>query len=167
MTNCRACAYSRSARHTAAAAAAAGFLDGVAAGGNVRELAQCLRERDAAIRCSLRRPGSQPRLAADLATILPLISPLTARSSIPVVYRPSRRQIPPAIAARVAEQIEGVRLLASPAQPRSTAPTPPPCRSGLGAEHFCLSDQIRRNPWRQPAQRMRIAARPEESALIE
>jgi uroporphyrinogen-III synthase len=155
-------------RRTAAAAQAAGFRDVVAAGGDVQDLVRCLRARPPAERAGpllylagLDRSGD---LGADLSADGEIVR--TA-----VVYRAVKvDKFPPAIAAALAGgQFEGVLHFS-----RRSAQAYLECARSvrlldhaLAPVHFCLSDQIAAPLAAAGAKRVRIAARPEEAALIE
>jgi uroporphyrinogen-III synthase len=151
-------------RRTAAAARAAGFRDVTAAGGNLQDLAQCLREHGG--RDPLLYLAGQDRsgdLAGDLAG-----SGQTVCTA--VVYRAIKMdKFPPAIAAALAAgQIEGVLHFS-----RRSAQAYIDCARAAGLLeqavapiHFCLSDQIAEPLTAAGAKTVRIAPRPEETALI-
>jgi uroporphyrinogen-III synthase len=150
---------------TAAAARAAGFHDVIAAGGNVQELARCLRAE---------RSGRDPLLylagqdrSGDLAGDLVADGKIVATA---VVYRAVKLDaFPPAAAAALAAgQIDGVLHFS-----RRSAQAYIECASAAGLldralapDHFCLSDQIAEPLMVAGAKTIRIAAHPEESALI-
>jgi uroporphyrinogen-III synthase len=155
---------------TAAAAGAAGFLDVIAAGGNVQELEQQVRAW-ASGKSESRDPllylAGQDRsgdLAGDLA-----IDGLTVATA--VVYRAVRMdRFPPAVAVALAtRQIDGVLHFS-----RRSAEAYVDCARAAGLlnqaltpSHYCLSRQIAEPLMAAGAKRVRIAARPDESALIE
>jgi uroporphyrinogen-III synthase len=153
-------------RHTAAAARAAGFVDVVTAGGNMQELAQHIRAehvgRDPLLYLAGRdRSGD---LAADLAPDGRIVSTVE-------VYRAvESERFPPAIAAALAAgQIDGVLHFS-----RRSAQAYLDCaRAGglldqaLAPSHYCVSRQIADPLMAAGAKRLRIAACPEETALIE
>jgi uroporphyrinogen-III synthase len=150
---------------TAAAARAAGFLDVTAAGGDVRALAQHIREE-----CKGRDPllylAGQDRsgdLAGDLAADGPTVC--TA-----VVYRAIKMErFPPAIeAALAAAAIDGVLHFS-----RRSAQAYIDCARAAGLleralapSHYCVSRQVAEPLLAAGATNVRIAPRPEESALL-
>jgi len=157
-------------RRTATAARAAGFLDVTAAGGDVRELVQCLREwarGEEAGRYPLLHLAGQDRsgdLAGDLARDGRIVH--TA-----VVYRAvkAERFPPTVVAALAAGQIDGVLHFS-----RRSAEAYLDCAraaalldQALAIAHFCLSHQIAEPLTAAGAKTIRIASRPEEAALIE
>jgi uroporphyrinogen-III synthase len=154
-------------RRTAAAARAAGFRDVTAAGGTVEELAQHIRREERPGRAPLLYLAGQDRsgdLAADLGA--------DGRSVVTaVVYRAvAIARFPPATAAALAAgQIDGVLHFS-----RRTAQAYIDCARAAGLldqalapSHFCVSQQIAGPLAAAGAKRLRIAARPEETALIE
>jgi uroporphyrinogen-III synthase len=150
---------------TAAAARAAGFRDVIAAGGNVQELARCLRgEREG--RDPLLYLAGQDR-SGDLAGDLAADGEIVATA---VVYRAVKLEsFPPAIAAALAAgQIDGLLHFS-----RRSAQAYIDCARAAGLLdralapiHFCLSDQIAEPLIVAGAKTVRIAARPEETALL-
>jgi uroporphyrinogen-III synthase len=157
-------------RRTAAAARAAGFPDVTAAGGDVRELAQCLREwtgREDAGRHPLLHLAGEDRsgdLAGELAA-----DGRSVRTA--VVYRAVKAErFPPAVAAALAAgQIDGVLHFS-----RRSAEAYIECARAAGlldqalaAAHYCLSAQIAEPLKAAGAKATHIAARPDEAALIE
>jgi uroporphyrinogen-III synthase len=155
---------------TAAAARAAGFSDAEAAGGNVQELAQRLRAWAKAE--PARREPLLYLAGADRSGDLPGALAAVGQSvTTVVVYRAVKAdKFPPAIAAALAAgQIEGVLHFS-----RRSAEAYIDCaRAGgtlaqaLAVTHFCLSAPIAEPLVAAGAKRTRIAARPEEGALIE
>jgi uroporphyrinogen-III synthase len=146
---------------TAAAARAAGFRDVIAAGGNVQELARCLRgEREG--RDPLLYLAGQDR-SGDLAGDLAADGEIVATA---VVYRAVKLEsFPPAIAAG---QIDGLLHFS-----RRSAQAYIDCARAAGLLdralapiHFCLSDQIAEPLIVAGAKTVRTAARPEETALL-
>jgi uroporphyrinogen-III synthase len=156
-------------RRTAAVARAAGFRDVIAAGGNVQELVLCLREwaRDAHV-------GAPPLLylagqdrSGDLAAELAADGLIVATT---VVYRAVATDgFPPAVAAALAAgRVDGVLHFS-----RRSAQAYIDCaRTGallaqaLAPTHFCLSDQTAAPLTAAGASAVRIAAQPQEAALI-
>jgi uroporphyrinogen-III synthase len=152
-------------RRTAAAARAGGFLDVIAAGGNMQELAHCLRAE---------RGGRDPLLylagqdrSGDLAGALSADGQIVATA---VVYRAVKLDaFPPATAAAIAAgQIDGVLHFS-----RRSAHAYIDCARAarildhaLAPSHFCVSQQIAEPLLAAGAKVVRIAARPEETALI-
>jgi uroporphyrinogen-III synthase len=152
-------------RRTAAAARAAGFRDVTAAGGDVRALAQHIREE-----CKGRDPllylAGQDRsgdLAGDLAADGP-----TVRTA--VVYRAiEMERFPPAIeAALAAARLDGVLHFS-----RRSAQAYIDCARAAGLieralapSHYCVSQQVAEPLVAAGARSVRIATRPEESALL-
>jgi uroporphyrinogen-III synthase len=152
-------------RRTAAAARDAGFLDVIAAGGDVRELVRCLRAE---------RRGRDPLLylagqdrSGDLAGDLSAGNQMVATA---VVYRAVKLDtFPPATAAALsAGQIDGVLHFS-----RRSAQAYIDCARAAGIldhavapSHFCVSQQIAEPLLAAGAKVVRIAARPEEAALI-
>jgi uroporphyrinogen-III synthase len=156
-------------RRTAAAARAAGFLDVTAAGGDVRELARCLREwaRDDARRDPLLYLAGEDR-SGDLAGALAAEGRIVHTV---VVYRAIKAdEFPPAVAAALAAgQIDGVLHFS-----RRSAEAYLDCAraaalldQALAVTHYCLSAQIAEPLTAAGAMTLRIAARPDETALLE
>jgi uroporphyrinogen-III synthase len=155
---------------TAAAARAAGFSDAEAAGGNVQELAQRLRawaKQESARREPLLYLAGEDR-SGDLPGALAAVGQSVTTV---VVYRAVKAdKFPPAIAAALAAgQIEGVLHFS-----RRSAEAYIDCArvdgmlaQALAVTHFCLSAPIAEPLLAAGAKRTRIAARPEEGALIE
>jgi uroporphyrinogen-III synthase len=152
-------------RRTAAAVRAAGFAAVTAAGGNVQELVQHLRATPAG-RAPLLYLAGEDRsgdLAADLAADGRMVSTV-------VVYRAVKlEQFPPALAAKLAAGgIEGVLHFS-----RRSAQAYLDCAAAAMLDrapaiaHFCVSPQVAEPLMAAGAERVRIAARPEEAALIE
>jgi uroporphyrinogen-III synthase len=151
-------------RRTAAAARAAGFLDVTAAGGNVQDLVQSLRQHQG--RDPLLYLAGQDRsrdLAGDLAADGRMVSTV-------VVYRAVElERFPPAIAAALAAgQIDGVLHFS-----RRSAQAYLDCArmaalldQSLVPSHYCVSDQVAEPLMAAGAQHVRIAERPEETALL-
>jgi uroporphyrinogen-III synthase len=156
-------------RRTAAAARAAGFLDVTAAGGDVRELATCLREwaRDDVPRDPLLYLAGEDR-SGDLAGALAADGRIVHTV---VVYRAVKTdKFPPAVAAALAAgQIDGVLHFS-----RRSAEAYLDCGraaalldQALAVTHYCLSAQIAEPLTAAGARAIRIAARPQEAALLE
>jgi uroporphyrinogen-III synthase len=157
-------------RRTAAAARAAGFSDVEAAGRNVQELAQRLRawaKAEPADRDPLLYLAGEDR-SGDLAGALAAAGQCVTTV---VVYRAIKAdKFPPATAAALsAGQLDGVLHFS-----RRSAEAYIDCaRAGgmlaqsLAVTHFCLSAPIAEPLLAAGAKRTRIAARPEEAALIE
>jgi uroporphyrinogen-III synthase len=157
-------------RRTASAARAAGFLDVTVAGGDVRELVQCLREwarGDEAGRHPVLHLAGQDR-SGDLAAEL---APHGRIVHTAVVYRAvkAERFPPNVVAVLAAGQIDGVLHFS-----RRSAEAYLDCaRAGallaqaLATAHYCLSGQIAEPLTAAGAKTIRIASRPEEAALIE
>lgn len=153
-------------RRTAAAARAAGFLDVMPAGGDVHELAQHILREEPPGRAPLLYLAGQDRsgdLAADLAAGGRII--VTA-----VVYRAiAMDRFPPAIAAALAaRQIDGVLHFS-----RRSAQAYIDCARAAGLldqalapSHYCVSQQIAAPLAAAGAKSLRIATRPEETALL-
>jgi uroporphyrinogen-III synthase len=152
-------------RRTAAAAGAAGFADVTAAGGNVQELVRHLRATPGR-RASLLYLAGEDRsgdLAGDLAT-----DGLTV--STVVVYRAVKlERFPPALtAALAAGAIDGVlHFSRRSAQAYLDCAAAAMLDRALAITHFCVSPQVAEPLLAAGAKRIRIAARPEEAALIE
>jgi uroporphyrinogen-III synthase len=156
-------------RRTAAAARAAGFLDVIAAGGNVQELAQQIRgwaQAEPQGRDPLLYLAGQDR-SGDLAGDLTVDGQIVATA---VVYRAVKLDgFPPTTSAALAAgQIDGVLHFS-----RRSAQAYIDCARAAGIldralapVHFCLSDQIAEPLLAAGAKNIRIAVRPEESALI-
>ncbi|HWF96457.1 MAG TPA: uroporphyrinogen-III synthase [Xanthobacteraceae bacterium] len=156
-------------RRTAAAARMAGFRDVESAGGNVEDLAQRLRawaQEEPAGRDPLLYLAGEDR-SGDLAGALAAAGQNVATV---VVYRAVKAdKFPPSIAAALGSgQIEGVLHFS-----RRSAQAYIECaRAGgtlaqaLAPIQFCLSGQIAEPLAAAGANRTRIAARPEESALV-
>jgi uroporphyrinogen-III synthase len=153
-------------RRTTAAARAAGFLDVMPAGGDVHELAQHILREEPPGRAPLLYLAGQDRsgdLAADLAAGGRIV--VTA-----VVYRAiAMDRFPPAIAAALAAgQIGGVLHFS-----RRSAQAYIDCARAAGLldqalapSHYCVSQQIAAPLAAAGAKNLRIAARPEETALL-
>jgi uroporphyrinogen-III synthase len=156
-------------RRTASAARAAGFLDVTAAGGDVRELVQCLREwargGDAGRHPVLHLAGQDRSgdLAAELAPDGRIVQ--TA-----VVYRAVKagRFPPTVVAALAAGQIDGVLHFSrrSAEAYLDCARTAALLDQALAVTHYCLSAQIAEPLTAAGANTVRIAASPDETALI-
>jgi uroporphyrinogen-III synthase len=156
-------------RSTAAAARAAGFGDVVAAGGNVADLVQHLRgwtPEAGASRGPVLYLAGQDR-SGDLAGDLTVDGQIVATA---VVYRAVKLDgFPPTTSAALAAgQIDGVLHFS-----RRSAQAYIDCARAAGIldralapVHFCLSDQIAEPLLAAGAKNIRIAVRPEESALI-
>jgi uroporphyrinogen-III synthase len=154
-------------RRTAAAARTAGFLDVMAAGGDVQELAGHIRREE--------RPGRDPLLylagqdrSGDLAGDLAAGGWIVVTA---VVYRAVQTdRFPPAVAAALAAGwIDGVLHFS-----RRSAQAYIDCAraallldQALAPAHYCVSQQIAAPLAAAGAKRLRIAARPEETALFE
>jgi uroporphyrinogen-III synthase len=154
---------------TGAAARAAGFRDVMAAGGNVQELTRHIRGW-----AKGEPPGRDPLLylagqdrSGDLAGDLAADGQIVATA---VVYRAVKlNSFPPAIAAALAaRQIDGVLHFS-----RRSAQAYIDCARAAGLldcalapSHFCVSQQIAEPLMAAGAKSIRIAARPEETALI-
>jgi uroporphyrinogen-III synthase len=157
-------------RRTAAAARAAGFSDAEAAGRNMQELAQHLRAWAKA-----EPAGRDPLLylaGEDRSGDLPGALAAAGQSvTTVVVYRAIKAdKFPPATAAALAAgQIQGVLHFSR----RSVEAYIDCARAGgmlvqaMAVTHFCLSGPIAEPLLAAGAKRTRIAARPEEAALIE
>jgi uroporphyrinogen-III synthase len=160
-------------RRTAAAARGVGFLDVEAAGGNVQELAKRLREwtrgegETRPDRDPLLYLAGQDRsgdLAGDLAAEGQMVRTVTVYRAIKIDRFPSATE-----AALAAGQIDGVLHFS-----RRTAEAYIDCAraSGLldhalGPSHYCVSRQVAEPLLATGAKSVRIAAVPEESALID
>jgi uroporphyrinogen-III synthase len=157
-------------RRTAAAASAAGFGDVVAAGGNVQDLVQHLRgwtQEAGASRGPVLYLAGQDRsgdLAGDLAAF-------GQAASTVVVYRAVRSDaFPPTIAAALAAgRIDGVLHFSrrSAQAYLDCARTAALLGPALAPFHFCGSRQIAEPLVAAGAKTVRIAASPEEAALID
>ena len=153
-------------RRSAAAARAAGFAAVTTAGSNVQELVQHLRATPAG-RAPLLYLAGEDRsgdLAADLAADGVMVATV-------VVYRAVKlEKFPPAlIATFTAGAIDGVLHFS-----RRSAQAYLDCARAarmqdraLAITHFCLSPQVAEPLLAAGATRVRIAARPDEAALIE
>jgi uroporphyrinogen-III synthase len=156
-------------RRTAAAARAAGFPDVTAAGGDVRELAECLREwgrrEDAGPHPLLHLAGEDRSgdLAGELAAEGRGVHTV-------VVYRAVKTdKFPPAAAAALAAgQIDGVLHFS-----RRSAEAYIECAQAAvlldratAVAHYCLSARIAEPLKAAGAPTIRIAARPDEAALL-
>jgi uroporphyrinogen-III synthase len=158
-------------RRTAAAARAAGFSDVAAAGGDVQELAQCLR----AWAQDEMRDGRDPLLylagqdrSGDLAGELAADG---LRVHAVTVYRAVKAEgFPPAVAAALAAgQIDGVLHFS-----RRSAEAYLGCARAAGLteralapSHYCVSRQVAEPLMVAGAKNLRIATAPEERALID
>jgi uroporphyrinogen-III synthase len=157
-------------RRTAAAARAAGFLDVIAAGGDVQELAQQIRgsaqgrseDRDPLLYLAGQDRGGD--LAGELAA-----DGRKVRTT--VVYRAVKMdRFPPAVAAALAAgQIDGVLHFS-----RRSAEAYIDCARvaalldrALSLSHYCLSHQIAKPLMAAGAKIIHVATRPDETALIE
>jgi uroporphyrinogen-III synthase len=152
-------------RHTAAAARAAGFLDVTAAGGNVRELVQHIRGKPIGREPLLYLAGQDRSgdLAGDLAADGRIVSTV-------VVYRAvALEKFPSALAAALAAgAFDGVLHFS-----RRSAQAYLDCARAaalvdraLSVAHYCVSRQVAEPLAAAGADRIRIAERPEEAALI-
>jgi uroporphyrinogen-III synthase len=156
-------------RRTAAAALAAGFLDVTAAGGDMPELAQCLREwarGEEGVRHPLLHLAGEDR-SGDLAAEL---APDGRMVHTAVVYRAvkTKRFPPTVVAALAAGRIDGVLHFS-----RRSAEAYLDCAraaalldQALATTHYCLSHQIAEPLTAAGAKTIRIAASPDETALI-
>ncbi len=153
-------------RRTAAAARAAGFATVTAAGSNVQELAQHLRATPAGRDPLLYLAGEDRSgdLGADLAADGRMVSTVG-------VYRAVKlEKFSPALAAAFAAgTLDGVLHFS-----RRSAQAYLDCArhaamldQALAITHFCVSQQVAEPLLAAGAERVRIAARPEEVALIE
>ena len=149
---------------TAAAARAAGFLNVTAAGGNVQELVQRLAEHGG--RDPLLYLAGQNR-SGDLAGDLSVHGRIVHTA---VVYRAVKTDtIPPAVAqALAAGRIDGVLHFSRRSAQAyiDCARTAGLLAQALAPTHYCLSDQIAEPLMAAGAKNIRVAARPEETALI-
>jgi uroporphyrinogen-III synthase len=157
-------------RRTASVARAAGFREVVAAGGNVEDLAQHLRgwaEAAPACRDPLLYLAGEER-SGDLVATLAVVGQIV---SVVVVYRAVKKErFPSATAAALAAgQIEGVLHFS-----RRSAEAYLDCARAaglldraLGPFHYCVSGQIAEPLALAGARNVRVAARPEEAALID
>jgi uroporphyrinogen-III synthase len=152
-------------RRTAAAARAAGFLDVTAAGGDVQELATCLRAW--AGRDPLLYLAGEDR-SSDLAGALAADGRVVHTA---VVYRAVKTdEFPPAIAtALAAGQFDGVLHFSrrSVEAYLDCARAAALLDQALATAHYCLSAQIAAPLAAAGAKAIRIAVRPEEAALLE
>jgi uroporphyrinogen-III synthase len=156
-------------RRTAAAARAAGFLEVTAAGGDVRELATSLRawaHRDGSDNPLLYLAGEDR--SGDLAGALADDGRIVHTA---IVYRAVKTEaFPPAVAAALAAgQIDGVLHFS-----RRSAQAYLDCAraaalldKAVATMHYCLSAQIAEPLAAAGAKTIRIAVRPEETALLE
>jgi uroporphyrinogen-III synthase len=151
-------------RHTAQAAQAAGFHDVHCADGDRGDLVRLVRERFDASRGPLLHLTGEDR-AGDIE-LFPRLAVIAA-----AVYRMVKAErFPAAIEKAVTDQqIEGVLHFS-----RRTAQTYLECarRAGLLARaleplHFCLSEQVAEPLATMASAGIKIAARPDEAALIE
>jgi uroporphyrinogen-III synthase len=152
-------------RRTAAAARAAGFPAVTAAGGNVQELVQHLRATPAGPAPLLYLTGEDRSgdLAADLAADGRMVCTV-------VVYRAVKLdKFPPALASALAAgAIDGVlHFSRRSAQAFLDCAAAAMLDRALAITHFCVSQQVAEPLLAAGAQRVRIAARPEEAELIE
>ena len=154
-------------RRTAAAARAAGFADVTEAGGTVRELVAQLRRSFEGGRDPLLYLAGEDR-SHDLAVEL---GALGRAVRTVVVYRAGKAEtFPPAVAASLAAgALDGVLHFS-----RRTAEAFLDCARAAGLHeravllsHYCLSGQIAEPLVAAGASAVRIAARPEEAALID
>jgi uroporphyrinogen-III synthase len=156
-------------RRTAAAARTAGFLEVTAAGGDVRELATCVREwaRDDAGRGPLLYLAGEDR-SGDLAGALAADGRIVHTA---VVYRAIKTdKFPPAAAAALAAgQIDGVLHFS-----RRSAEAYIDCAraaalhdQAVAVTHYCLSARIAEPLVGAGAKAIRIAVRPDEAALLD
>jgi uroporphyrinogen-III synthase len=154
-------------RHSAETARSLGFKDVTSAEGNAAELARLLKERFAASDRRLLYLAGEDR-AADLAAELDAEG--IAMKTV-VIYRAVKlAEFPPlARHALCAGDIDGVLHFS-----RRTAESYLACASGAGSLdralapfHYCLSPQVARPLMQAGAATLRVAARPDETALLD
>ncbi len=155
-------------RRTAAAARAGGFIEVMEAGGNLREMVECLRTR------APTRQSGQPLLylagedrSGDLAAEL---APDGEVVCTVVTYRAVKRAtFPPAIAAKLeGAEIDGVLHFSrrSAEAYLSCARAGSLLEAALAPRHYCLSAPVAEPLKAAGAARLHVADRPEEAALI-
>ena len=152
-------------RRSAEAARQAGFTDVATAGGDVRDLVLLIAARRADAKAPLLYLAGEDR-AADLVGELAVHG---IAAEMAVVYRAATAPFPPAlIAALAAGEVDAVlhfskrsaeNYLAGAAQAGVAGPA-------LGVRHICLSAQIAEPLMGAGANRIAIAPRPDEAALI-
>ncbi len=152
-------------RRSAEAARQAGFTDVATAGGDVRDLVLLIAARRADAKAPLLYLAGEDR-AADLVAELAVHG---IAAEMAVVYRAASAPFPPALsAALTAGEVDAVlhfskrsaeNYLAGAAQAGVAGPA-------LGVRHICLSAQIAEPLMGAGANRIAIAPRPDEAALI-
>ncbi len=152
-------------RRSAEAARQAGFADVTSAGGDVRDLLRLIAARRADTKAPLLYLAGEDR-AADLVAELAVHG---IAAEMAVVYRAATAPFPPElIAALAAGEVDAVlhfskrsaeNYLAGAAQAGVAGPA-------LGVRHICLSAQIAEPLMGAGANRIAIAPRPDEAALI-
>jgi len=152
-------------RRSAEAARQAGFADVTSAGGDVRDLVRLIAARRADTKAPLLYLAGEDR-AADLVAELAVHG---IAAEMAVVYRAATAPFPPElIAALAADEVDAVlhfskrsaeNYLAGAALAGVAGPA-------LGVRHICLSAQIAEPLMGAGANRIAIAPRPDEAALI-
>jgi uroporphyrinogen-III synthase len=152
-------------RRSAEAARQAGFTDVATAGGDVRDLVLLIAARRADAKAPLLYLAGEDR-AADLVAELAVHG---IAAEMAVVYRAASAPFPPGLsAALTAGEVDAVlhfskrsaeNYLAGAAQAGVAGPA-------LGVRHICLSAQIAEPLMGAGANRIAIAPRPDEAALI-
>jgi len=152
-------------RRSAEAARQAGFADVTSAGGDVRDLVRLIAARRADTKAPLLYLAGEDR-AADLVAELAVHG---IAAEMAVVYRAATAPFPPElIAALAAGEVDAVlhfskrsaeNYLAGAALAGVAGPA-------LGVRHICLSAQIAEPLMGAGANRIAIAPRPDEAALI-
>lgn len=151
---------------SAQAARAAGFADVTSAGGDVRDLVQLLRERQADASAPLLYLAGEER-AADL------VGELAARgiaTEMRVVYRAVAAPFPDElIAALEAGDVQAVLHFSRRSAENflAGARTAGVAEQALAVRHYCLSAQVAGPLIAAGAQRVVVAPRPDEAALVE
>ena len=151
---------------SAQAARAAGFAEVTSAGGDVRDLVQLLRERQADASAPLLYLAGEER-AADL------VGELAARgiaTEMRVVYRAVAAPFPDElIAALEAGDVQAVLHFSRRSAENflAGARTAGVAEQALAVRHYCLSAQVAGPLIAAGAQRVVVAPRPDEAALVE
>jgi uroporphyrinogen-III synthase len=151
---------------SAQAAREAGFADVTSAGGDVRDLVQLLRERQADTAAPLLYLAGEER-AADL------IGELTARgiaAKLRVVYRAVAAPFPDElVAALEAGDVQAVLHFSRRSAENFIAGARAAgiAEQALAVRHYCLSAQVAEPLMAAGAKRVAVAPRPEEAALVE
>jgi uroporphyrinogen-III synthase len=151
---------------SAQAAREAGFSNVTSAGGDIRDLVQLLRERKADAKAPLLYLAGEDR-AADL------VGELAAHgiaAEMRVVYRAATAPFPPELSAALeAGDVQAVLHFSKRSAENYVAGARAAgiADEALSVRHYCLSAQVAEPLQAAGAQRVAIAPRPEEAAVIE